>query len=592
MLRLRLANPVPQRFRGFKIRAAMVVTGMSLGLLVLAGRAFDLQVLRQQELGKLAKGQSQRTIRLKGQRGEVLDRFGAPLAVSIQSDSFFARPGQLGDPSQAATRLSKALGLPREKIAERLASDQAFVWLKRRVTPQESAAVRALDLPGVGSTHEFLRVYPNRALAAALLGFTGVDTQGLEGLEYAYDSHLKGAEGYRVIDRDALGRTLFTSESANPTAGGSVALTLHPAIQHIAEAELALAVERHAAVRGVAVVIRSQTGEILALAQAPGFNPNDFAGADRESTFNRAVTSGYEPGSTFKIVTAAAALELGAVKPDASFYCENGKFELADSVIHDTEPHEWLDLRGILQVSSNICAAKIGLQIPKAAFREMILRFGFGERVGLFVAADGRRLAGEAEGFVLPLKKWTSVDQAAVSFGHGVLVSPLQMAMAANTLATDGILLRPYIVREARDARGRIVERNEPTRVRRVISAETARRVREFLVAVTEEGGTGVRAAVPGFQVAGKTGTTEQYELEARNYSKTRTVASFAGLIPAEAPELTILVAVEDPRRGRHGSVVAAPVFREIARRSLPLLGIWPKEGVRRVALSAGGKPR
>ncbi len=244
MYRLRLANPVPRRFRGFRPRVGLVALGMALGLLVLAGRAVDLQVVRHDELAKLASRQSQRAIHIKGQRGAITDRDGEPLALSIRADSFYARPGLVEQPSQSAYRLARALGLPRERLEERIRSDDAFVWIKRRVTPQESLAVRALDLAGVGATREYLRVYPGRTLAGALLGFTGVDTQGLEGLEYAYDSFLKGADGIQVIDKDALGRTLLTSDGGYPTAGGSMALTIHPAIQYIAEQEVAKAVER------------------------------------------------------------------------------------------------------------------------------------------------------------------------------------------------------------------------------------------------------------------------------------------------------------------------------------------------------------
>ncbi|HEX7927193.1 MAG TPA: penicillin-binding protein 2 [bacterium] len=587
MYRLRIGNPLPRRFRDFKARVIVVVCCMAVALLVLAGRAVDLQVVRQEDLAKMASRQSQRTIHIKGQRGAIEDREGDPLALSIRMDSFYVRPGLVEQPAQTAYRLARALNLPRETLEQRLASEEGFVWLKRRVSPQESQAVQALELPGVGSTREYLRVYPGRALAAQILGFTGVDTQGLEGLEYAYDSFLKGADGLQVIDRDALGRTVLTSDGGNPTRGGSLTLTIHPAVQFIAEQELAKAVQQAEASVGVAIVMRSNTGEILAIAQAPGFNPNNFAAFDKDNYFNRALTNGYEPGSTFKVITEAVALEEKIAKPDTLFFCENGEFQHYDSVIHDTEPHGWLDMRGTLRLSSNICAAKLGMMIPAGVFREYIARFGFGERPGVFRLPDGRRLAGEAEGYVPPKEKWTPVDHAAISFGHGVLVSPLQMAMAINTIATGGELLRPILVREVRDPNGAPIRFGERTQVRRVISQSTASLVRDFMVSVVEEDGTGTRAAVPGFHVAGKTGTTEKYEFQARGYSKSKQIVSFGGFIPAKAPELTIMVVIEDPKRGRYGGTVAAPVFRDIAQRALPLLGVWPSEGPRRVNLSA-----
>lgn len=589
-MRLRLSNPLPRRFRGFRPRVGLVALGMAVAAAALALRALDLQVLRHDELSRMASRQSQRILRIKGQRGPILDRQGGHLALSVQADSVFARPGQMDQPAQTAYRLARVLNLPRDRIEERLGSDSPFVWIKRRVTPAEAEQVAALDLPGLGTTREYLRVYPSRSYASALLGFTGVDTQGLEGLEYAFDSYLKGAEGYRVMDKDALGRTLLQNDDAEPTAGHSVRLTIHPAIQYVAERELAAAVARTQASSGVALVMRSQTGEILAMAQAPGFNPNDYAGADKETYFNRAITNGYEPGSTFKVITAAAVLEEKSVKPEQTFFCENGVFEHYDSVIHDTSPHGWLNLAGILRVSSNICAAKVGMTIPPPVFRETIARFGLGQRTGIFTLPDGRRLAGEADGYVPPAAKWTPVDHAAISFGHGVLVSPLQMLAAVNAIATGGQLLKPWLVQEIRDPDGRLVVRGRRTVVRRAVSAQTAAQVRELMVGVVqadgEEQGTGTRAAIPGFRVAGKTGTTEKYDLQARGYSKTKEIASFVGFVPAEAPELTLLVLVEDPKSSRYGGLIAAPVFREIAQRSLALLGIWPKEGVRRVALA------
>lgn len=589
-MRLRRSDLVPRRFRGFRPRVGLVALGMAAAAVALAVRAMDLQVLRHDELSRAANRQSQRILYLKGQRGPILDRLGGHLALSVQADSVYARPALVEQPAQAAYRLARALALPREKIEERLASDSPFVWIKRRVTPAEAERVAALDLPGFGTTREYLRVYPSRVHASALLGFTGVDTQGLEGLEYAFDSFLKGAEGYRVLDKDALGRTLLQNDDPQPTAGGSVRLTIHPGIQYAAEQELAAAVAQTQASYGIALVMRSQTGEILAMAQAPAFNPNDYASFDKDTYFNRAITSGYEPGSTFKVVTFAAALEERAVTPEQKFFCENGEYEHYDSIIHDTSPHGWLNLAGILRVSSNICAAKIGLTLPAAVFREAIARFGLGQRSGIFTLPDGRRLAGEADGYVPPAAKWTPVDHAAISFGHGILVSPLQMLAAVNVIATGGQLLKPWIVQEVRTPEGRLVVKGRRAVVRRAVSAATAALVRDLMLGVVqgdgEDQGTGTRAAIPGFLVAGKTGTTEKYDLQARGYSKTKDVASFAGFVPAEAPELTLLVLVEDPKSSRFGGLIAAPVFREVARRSLSLLGIWPKEGVRHVAVA------
>lgn len=581
----KLDSSMPKRFRGFRPRVWFVVGMLTLGGAALLYRAFDLQVLQHEKLSRLAQRQFQRTIRIEGARGPILDRNGGPLALSIKMDSLFAHPLLIDRPSQTAFRLARILSLDHQSLEEKLRSDRGFVWIKRQVSRAESAAVRALGIKGIGAIKEYMRVYPARGLAGTLLGFTGIDTQGLEGLEYAYDSYLSGATGYKVIDRDALGRTVLTGNRAFPTRGGSIKLTIHPAVQYIAEQALSRAVAESEAVLGIAVVMRSYTGEILAMAHAPGFNPNDYRAYDKASYFNRAVTSGYEPGSTLKVLTAAIALEENVVDSETLFFCENGNWEHYDSVIHDTKPHGWLGLNGVIRVSSNICAAKIGLLLPAGVFREYLSRFGMGRRLGVFNAADGRRLAAEAEGYLLPKHRWTPVDHAAISFGHGILVSPLQLVTAVNALATGGTLLKPLLVLEVRDPAGRVIERNEPAVLRRVLSRKTAETVRDLMKAAVGENGTGKRAAVPGYTVAGKTGTTELYDIEARGYSKTKHIASFVGFVPADDPELTILVLVEEPKKGRYGGVVAAPVFSRIAARALPLLGVWPREGVRRVGL-------
>ncbi|MBI3993287.1 MAG: penicillin-binding protein 2 [Candidatus Lambdaproteobacteria bacterium] len=588
-----LANPVPQRFRGFRPRVLFLATGLGLLALFLVWRAFDLQVLQHERLSALQDRQSQRILRIGGKRGPILDRTGRRLAVSIAADSLYAHPARVDNPGVTAYRLSRVLDMPAAELEALLRSRRPFVWIKRQLLPQEATRVRALELPGLAFTQEFRRTYPGRELAAALLGFTGVDTQGLEGLEYAYDSYLAGEEELRLLDTDALGRVMLRSRGGPPAAGGSVMLTIHPAIQYFAETELARGVAVSEAKRGVAVVLDARSAEVLAMAHVPGFNPNNYGAYDKEAYFDRAVTSGYEPGSTFKVLTLAIALEEGVIKPDTLIFCENGAMELYDSVIHDTKPHGWLNPAGIIRVSSNICAAKIGTLIPVPVFHDYIRRFGFGGRLGIFETQDGRRLAGEAEGMVLPAQRWTPVDQAAISFGHGILVSPLQLVTAINAVANGGELLMPVLVREVRAGDGSLVERHARRSLGRVLSRRTAEQMVGYMEhVVADETGTGTRAAVPGYAVAGKTGTTEKYEFQARGYSKTRLIASFVGFVPARDPVLTILVLVEEPERGRSGGSVAAPVFRRIAERTLPLLGVWPADAVRHLPARDAPPPR
>ena len=590
-MQLQINNPIPSRFRSFRARVWVVISVMALAGLATIWRTVDLQVMQHDALAAMAQRQSTSVYKQQGKRGSILDRNGGRLALSVRSKSLYAHPNLVEDPTGTAITLAPILGMERDQLEQSLRSEGGFVWLARKMDPAQAAQVEGLDLAGLGTTTEYRRVYPSRTLAASLLGFTGIDTQGLEGLEYAYDSYLRGQERLLVMEKDALGRMFVEGEAAPPAAGGSLRLTIHPAVQYIAEQELARVVKNTEAKVGVAIVMDSPTGEVLAMAQAPGFNPNDYQAYPRETFFNRAVTNGYEPGSTFKIVTVAAALETGAIKPDGLFYCEQGKFEHYDSTIHDTTPHGWLVLERVMAVSSNICAAKIGMALPAASFKKSIERFGFGRKMGLFTTRDGRKLASEAEGYVLPVEKWTPVDHAAISFGHGILVSPLQLTAAINTIATGGVRMAPLLVSEVRNAEGDVVERNRPHSEGRVISQNTAAMVRDFMVAVVNHQGTGWRAALKGYSVAGKTGTTEKYEFKARGYSKTRLIASFVGFVPSDQPRLTILVVVEEPLQGRSGGLVAAPVFRNIAARSLPLLGVWPTEGVqRRPAPKLAGK--
>jgi len=576
---------------GFSHRVKAVMALLTLAWALLAMRVYVLQVLQGDMLAAIAQKQYQSTLEIKGRRGDILDRTGRKLAVSVPAASFFAYPPQVENPAATAKKLAPILGMSAQDLQQRLMSDRGFVWLKRQTLPQEALDVKALDLPGIGVTMEYRRAYPGRFSAAPVLGFTGVDNQGLEGLEYAYDSFLRGDQTFRVIDKDALGHTFILSSDAAPQGGGRLMLTLHPVVQTIAEEALERERKASQALRAMAIVMDSATGEILAMAHSPGFNANDYQHYDSDNYFNHVVTSGYEPGSTFKLITVAAALDQGLVQPDTLIFCENGQFQHYDSLIHDTASHGWLSLAQVVALSSNIGAAKVGLMLPPATFADTIRRFGFGTRPGLLAGPRGQRLGGEATGSLPDPKTWTAVDQAAISFGHGLLVSPLQLVAAVNVFAQDGKLLRPYLVRQIQNNRGQVIQQNNPQVVRQVISPATAHEVRAFMVQVVREG-TGREAALKDFTVAGKTGTSEKYEFEARGYSKTRQIASFAGFVPAENPRLTLVILVEEPKGKRSGGTVAAPVFAEIARRALPALGVWPAEKIRHLRIDLPGNAR
>lgn len=557
-------------------RMRRVAIWAAVGSLLLMVRACQLQLSRHEEFAALASRQSERVVRLESRRGELRDRFGRALALSVPAESIYAHPPLILDAQRSAAQLAKTLGQDPQAILRRLRSGRAFVWIQRQVSPQQAAAVHQLRLPGVGQQTEYKRVYPAGTLAGVLLGFTGIDQQGLEGLEYAYDSYLRGRGQLRVLRVDAKSRLRLGSALLPPPAGESLRLTLHPALQYLTENTLQEAVQRAEAVRGIAIVLRSTTGEILALAQSPLVDPNAYQEEPRSAFLNHALTSGYEPGSVLKLLTAAAVLQHRTIAPEERWYCEQGAWTHHDSVIHDLSAYGWLSMEDILRVSSNICAAKLGLSVPPEIFYRHLRSFRLGRPLSLFRSPSGKRLAAEASGYLPLANQWTPVDHAAISFGHGILVSPLQLVAAVNVFANEGQYIQPWLLAERRSPNGRIVQRGGMQRAKRILLPEVAREIARMM-RVAVETGTGKNARLAGYAVAGKTGTTELYDIEAQGYSKTLHLASFVGFAPADAPQLTILVQIESPRHGRYGGVVAAPVFRRIAQRALPLLGVWPR---------------
>ena len=563
------------RLRAFRARVQLVIGLFVLVGLLVAVRAWQLQVARHEQLSVLARRQGERVLRIQGRRGDILDRNGLPLALSIKTDSLYAHPWLVKDAQQLTQKLALVLEQQPQVLLKRLQSDAPFVWLARQLSPAQASRIQAATLKGVGFTEEYKRVYPARELASTVMGFVGVDNQGLAGLEYAYDFHLRGAEHMRIFTRDALGRSLPRQQSHHPSAGGSLRLTLDSSIQFITERVLAQTVKDSQAQQGMAVVLHSPTGAILALAQYPSFNPNTYRVHSNQRFINHAINSGYEPGSVMKAFTLAGALEEQLLSPQEELYCEAGDWQHHDSVIHDSRPYQYLTPRDIIKFSSNICAAKIGLRMSPRVFRSYLRRLGFGSRLGLFRHTNGKRLASEATGRIPVAHNWTTVDHAAISFGHGLLISPLQLVAAVNVLANDGVYLQPYLVEGLLNERGQTLYQNRPQPKRRVFSSRTTAQVRSWMEAVIEPGGTGTRAALPGIRVAGKTGTTEIYDIQAQGYSKTLHLASFAGFVPANQPLLTIVVIIEQPLKGRYGGVVATPVFRRIAAEALPILGAF-----------------
>lgn len=578
-----------EREKWARVRIVMIGTLFGLLFLSVTSRAFYLQILQHEELVRKAEKQHQRLVQLTPARGAIMDRNGTPLAVSVNMDSCFAEPRHIQDMEGTAAVLAPFLGTSQQELLRKLSGNRNFVWLERRLPPEQASRIKNLRLRGIGFLPESKRFYPNLEVAAHVIGFTGVDPAGLEGVELKYDPVILGNTGYVITERDALGRDIAFKNAMVKTSepGKNIILTLDKNIQYNVEQELAKAVTASGAKSGMAVVMEPDTGRILAMANYPTFNPNAYFRYSQSQLRNRAVSDSFEPGSTFKIFLVAAALEEKLVKPGDVFNCENGSYTIADRTIHDTHSYARLSVADILKYSSNIGAAKIGARLGDERLYQYLRNFGFGERTGI-------DLPGESPGNLRNKRRWYGVDLATISFGQGVSASAIQLADAVSAVANGGMLMKPYIVERILDDSGREVQRFEPQALHRVISEDTARKLSRMLEGVTASGGTGTNAAVDGFRVAGKTGTAQKVDPVTHGYSATKRTASFVGFIPADKPKLTILVVVDEPKTSPYGGVVAAPAFRSIALNALGSLKIAPsREGAKgpKVIEASAGQP-
>lgn len=558
------------RIDGLRTRTLLLAAGLAVAFAGVTVRLAHLQLVQGPELAARAERQHSRTVVVPAQRGPILDRHGTVLATSGHAESLFAHPRGLGDPVRAAARLAPILGLPERQLHLALTGGRPFVWLARRLPPETVELVRALREPGLGFLPEPARVYPHHELAAHVIGFEGTDG-GLEGVEGAWDEVLAGKPGKVVVDRDALGRDLSAQEIVEtPAAGQGVRLTLDARIQHLAEREIEAAYRRTRAKGAMAVVLDPRTGDVLALAIRPTFDPNAFRSAPRESLRNRAITDPFEPGSTFKVILAAAALEERVVRPEDRIYAENGAITVANATIRDWKKFGWLSFAEVLQNSSNVGSIKVGLSLGAQRYHRYMTSFGFG-------APTGVGLPGESRGLLRDPSRWSGLSLPTLSIGQEVSVTALQIVAAFGAVANEGLLMRPRIVQATLDAEGREVRRLEPTAVRRVISAATARTLAQLLVRVVEEG-TGHNAAIPGYAVGGKTGTAQKRDPVARRYSRAPGVLSFVGFAPVGDPRFVMLVMLDEPRNEKWGSEAAAPIFAAIGREILRYLGVPPRD--------------
>jgi cell division protein FtsI (penicillin-binding protein 3) len=554
-----------------RFRVGVAKIGFLLVFVVIAGRAFQLQVMRGPELRRLGEAQHLKRMTSLPRRGAVLDRAGEALAVSLVAHSVGAHPRRIADKEAVAKELAEILGLKPAEVRKSLDSPKPFVWIKRQVTPREAEEIQKLDAKGITMSAEPNRFYPQGQIAGHVVGFVNRDSEGLEGLELQYNDYIRGEAGSSLIEFDAKRRSVLVQgvEELRIPPGADLHLTLNSAIQHLAEKELEAAVIKNRAKAGVAIVVEPFTGELLALANYPSFDPNMFSSQGQERARNRAIADSYEPGSTFKAILAAAALEEGVIGKEDVLYCEMGKYPYAGRMIHDSHPHGWLPFSRILQVSSNICFTKVAEKLKKERYFRYIEKFGFGKPTGV-------DMPGEVAGILRPPGSWAAIDLATHAFGQGISATPLQMAMAYAAVANGGFLMRPYVAQRVTGPQGEALLTNQPHVVRRVISEKTAHALAGMLKEVTTEGGTGTMAKVEGFDVAGKTGTAQKADPVHGGYSKKR-VASFVGFVPADEPRFVLMVMVDEPEASVYGGIVAAPAFGNIARGALRHLVVAPR---------------
>ena len=540
----------------------------------------NLQILQHEWLVREANSQTLRSIDLIPKRGNIYDRNMRELAVSVQTGSIYADPLYVKDAKETAEQLSPITGIETDTLFRMLGKTCRFVWIRRKVSDGDAEAVSALNLPGIGILREDRRMYPKESLAAHLLGFSGIDNQGLGGLEYRFDSEIRGKVGKGVIRRDGTRQQIGIKVLTSPRGGNHLVLTLDEVIQYITQKELFKAWKKNRADWVAAVVMDPGSGRILAMANFPDFDPNQYSRSSKQSWINRCISNLYAPGSTFKIITVASALRAGKVSPDDTFYCKEGGIAVGNTYIRDHKPFGTLSLAEVLHHSSNVGAILIGTRVAPHDFYRGIAAFGFGEKTRI-------ELPGEECGILHEVENWSGISQAEMCIGQEINVTPLQMLCAAASIANGGVLYRPMIVEQvlSSEEENKILKTYHPEPVHRVLSPKTAGVLSQILQGVVD-GGTGRRAAIPGYAIAGKTGTAQKLGSKYGQY-----VASFVGYFPVQAPRIAIIIVIDNPKGEEYyGGQIAAPVFKDIAGRIISYLHMPPMDSSAtiHVAVSSG----
>lgn len=528
-------------------------------------RLVDIMLFNHERFAEEAKIQQAKKESIPVKRGFIYDRKGRPLAINLDTESIFIDPSEIKSPDIVASALSGVTGYKKETILRKVNADKRFIWIQRYQDIEYTKKIKELKMEGVGFIPDTKRYYPKGSLASHIVGFVDLDSNGLEGVERKYNKYLSAPKETILVRRDAKGN-LLSEGMKGEIRGNDIVLTIDEGLQHILEKYIDEAVLQWRAASATAVMMNPYTGEILAMASRPTFDPNKPSSVKAEQRRNRAITDCYEPGSTFKIIVSAAALEERKVNPDTRFDCSAGYIEVAGKKIRDIHKYGVLTFKEVIQKSSNVGTIKIGQKLGSEKIHEYITRFGFGKKTEI-------DLIGEVSGLVRPPEKWSATSIGAIPIGYEILVTPLQVLRAYSAIASGGLLVKPYVVSEIYSPDGEIFYKALPE-AKRILSENTANILKEILKSVAEDGGTAKTAAVEGNKVAGKTGTARLLDQKTKRYSTDKYVSSFVGFVPAESPKIAMIVVIHEPQGAIYGGVVAGPVFKKIADDALSYLNI------------------
>jgi len=548
-----------------KKRSIVINTIITFGFIAIIFRLADIMLLNHQWFLDKARDQQIKKEVVPVKRGIILDRRGRELAINLDMESIYCDPAEISAPGLVASALSKSINMKPDVLLARLSANNRFNWIERKVSFQETQRIRDMKLKGISFAPDIKRFYPQATLASHIIGFAGIDNKGLEGVEQAYDRNLTAVSERVSVIKDARGNVL-SDGMTKEIKGNNVVLTIDEGLQYIVEKNLDEAVDRWQAASATAIMMDPYTGEVLAMANRPTFDLNNPAQVSPAMRRNRAITDCYEPGSTFKIIAATAALEEGLISRDTRFDCSAGSIEVGGRKIRDAHRMGVLTFKEVIQKSSNVGTIKIGLSLGRERLYNYIKKFGFGEKTGF-------DLKGEASGLIRPPGRWSGMSIGAVAIGQEVAVTPMQVLRAYSAVANGGFLVRPHVLLEVISPEGKAIQKDNHES-QRILSEKTVMIFKDILKTVTEEGGTATGAAIDGNEVAGKTGTAQLMDPKTRKYSKDKYVSSFVGFVPADDPRIAIIVVIHEPKGAIYGGVVAGPVFRKIGNDALSYLNV------------------